>query len=71
MAMNGCPCGDNLAKGKPVCAECKGGWTAGYGTNPDIDPKDVKALPDEEMKKLYRSRSELIKKSKLEGGEKK
>ncbi len=64
MAMNGCPCGDNLAKGKPVCAECKGGWTAGFGMNPDIDAKDVKSLSDAEMKKMYKSRSELIKKSK-------
>ncbi len=71
LAMNGCPCGENLAKGKPVCGECKGGWTAGYGTMPDIDPKNVKALPDEEMKKMYKSRSELIKKSRLSGDEKK
>ncbi|HLF14764.1 MAG TPA: heavy metal-associated domain-containing protein [Bacteroidota bacterium] len=71
LAMNGCPCGDNLAKGKPVCNECKGGWTAGYGTMPDIDPKTVKALPDEEMKKMYKNRSDLIKKSRPSGEEKK
>ncbi len=70
MAMNGCPCGDNLAKGKPVCGECKGGWTAGFGIMPDIDPKDVKALPDADLKKMYKSRSELIKQSKPAGGKK-
>jgi hypothetical protein len=63
IALNGCVCGDNLAKGKPVCGECKGGWTAGYGMNPDIDPKDVKVLSDAEMKQMYKSRAELMKKS--------
>ena len=70
LSVNGCVCGDNLAKGKPVCGECKGGWTAGFGMNPDIDPKDVKALPDAELKQMYRSRSDLVKNSKLPGDKK-
>ncbi|HLB00871.1 MAG TPA: heavy-metal-associated domain-containing protein [Bacteroidota bacterium] len=63
MAENGCECGNNLAKGKPVCPECKGGWTAGFGTMPDIDPKDVKVMPDDQVKKMYQNRAELIKNS--------
>jgi len=63
LAENGCVCGNNLAKGKPVCPECKGGWMAGFGTMPDIDPKDVKVLPDEELKKMYQNRANVLKKS--------
>lgn len=71
MAVNGCPCGENLSKGKPVCGECKGGWTAGHGTMPDIDPKDVKTIPDADVKKMYESRAKLIKASKPAKEEKK
>lgn len=70
IAVNGCRCGENLAKGKPVCPECRGGWTAGHGTMPDIDPQDVKEMPAADLKKLYKSRSELIRNSKTTEGKK-
>lgn len=42
--MGGCPCGGNLMDGNPVCHECKGGWEAGGGKFPGINPADVKVM---------------------------
>lgn len=47
--MGGCPCGANLAEGKPVCHECKGGWDAGDGLFDNIKPEDVKTMPRGKM----------------------
>ncbi len=43
--MGGCPCGENVLEGEPVCHECKGGWEAGDGAFEDIDPEDVQVMP--------------------------
>lgn len=47
--MGGCPCGENLLNGNPVCHECKGGWDAGDGKFEDINPEDVKVMPRGKM----------------------
>ncbi|HEX9829564.1 MAG TPA: heavy metal-binding domain-containing protein [Bacteroidota bacterium] len=38
-----CPCYEDLKAGKPVCAECYGGWQRGEGKDQSIKPGDVKA----------------------------
>lgn len=43
--MGQCPCGKNVADGKPVCSECKGGWHAGDGAIPGVSADEVKTLP--------------------------
>ena len=43
--MGGCPCAENLAKGEPVCHECKGGWIAGDGALEGIEAEDVPVMP--------------------------
>lgn len=43
--MGQCPCGQNVAEGKPVCSECKGGWHAGDGAVPGVQPEKVRTLP--------------------------
>ncbi len=52
-----CPCALNLADGKPVCGTCAGGWAAGYGQVPDIDPATVKAISGETAKMMYGMRA--------------
>ncbi len=42
--MGACHCGMTIMKGM-VCSECKGGWDAGDGAIPGINPKHVKAMP--------------------------
>ena len=42
MAM--CPCGKNLAAGKPVCRECMGGWHVGEGRVQGVKAADVKGM---------------------------
>ncbi|MBM4169588.1 MAG: hypothetical protein FJ215_10615 [Ignavibacteria bacterium] len=53
-----CPCGDNLANGKPVCHECKGGWEAGYGSIEDVRAEDVKSLPADKAKMMYKMKAD-------------
>jgi ribonucleotide monophosphatase NagD (HAD superfamily) len=45
LKMGECPCATNLQKGMAVCNECKGGWHAGDGAIPGIDPDDVTTMP--------------------------
>ncbi len=47
MAM--CPCGKNLAAGKGVCRECKGGWDVGEGRVQGVKPEDVKGMSAKEV----------------------
>src|SRR5436190_12152957 len=42
MAM--CPCGKNLAAGKGVCRECKGGWDLGEGRVQGVTAANVKGM---------------------------
>ncbi len=39
-----CKCAANVAAGKGACGECQGGWLAGRGAIPGVDPKSVKLL---------------------------
>jgi hypothetical protein len=39
-----CPCGKNLAAGKGVCRECKGGWEVGEGRISGVNAADVKGM---------------------------
>lgn len=43
--MGGCPCGENVKDGNPVCHECKGGWAAGGGSVEGVEADDVKVMP--------------------------
>ncbi len=43
--MGMCPCGPNVAEGKPVCQECKGSWYAGDGAIEGLDPDDIEVMP--------------------------
>jgi hypothetical protein len=42
--MAACPCGKNLAAGKGVCRECKGGWSVGEGRISGVKPAQVKGM---------------------------
>ena len=42
--MPGCPCAGNLADGKMVCSECKGGWEAGDGAIDGVEAGDVHSM---------------------------
>ncbi len=53
LAVGKCPCGHNVAKGKPVCGTCAGGWAAGYGQIPDVDPAKVMAISGDMAKMMY------------------
>ncbi len=53
LAVGKCPCGHNVAKGKPVCGSCAGGWAAGYGQIPDVDPAKVKSISGKMAKMMY------------------
>lgn len=52
-----CPCGMNLAQGKPVCPECWGGWYAGKGALPGVEPgekmENIHVLPKSKMEMMY------------------
>jgi len=58
LTAGGCPCGDNLANGKPVCHECKGGWEAGYGAVEDTKAEDVKTLSQDKLKMMYKMKAD-------------
>ena len=53
LAVGKCPCGTNVAKGKPVCGTCAGGWAAGHGQVPDVDPAKVMAISGDMAKMMY------------------
>lgn len=53
MAM--CPCGKNLAAGKPVCRECKGGWEVGEGRVAGVNPADVKGMSTAQTMAMMKS----------------
>lgn len=57
LAAGKCPCGKNVAEGKPVCGTCAGGWAAGYGQIPDVDPAKVQALSGDMAKMMYGMRA--------------
>lgn len=42
--MGMCPCAGNIADDKPVCHECKGGWTGGGGGLDGVEADDVKVM---------------------------
>lgn len=52
-----CPCRMNLAKKQPVCPECWGGWYAGKGDMPEVDPGpnagNLRVLPKAKMQMMY------------------
>jgi hypothetical protein len=50
--MAACPCGKNLAAGKPVCRECKGGWEVGEGRVQGVKPADVKGMSAQDVMKM-------------------
>ncbi len=52
-----CPCGENVAKGMPVCGTCAGGWAAGYGQIADVDPAKVEAISGDMAKMMYNMRA--------------
>jgi hypothetical protein len=45
LKMGTCPCDDQLAAGKPVCNECKGGWYAGDGEAKGKTADEIKTFP--------------------------
>lgn len=57
LAVGKCPCGTNVAKGKPVCGTCAGGWAAGFGHVPDVDPAKVKSISGDMAKMMYNMRA--------------
>jgi hypothetical protein len=57
VSVGSCPCQNNLAAGKPVCHECKGGWHAGFGVVDGVKPEEVKTLPPEMNKMMYEARA--------------
>ena len=54
MAM--CPCGKNLAAGKPVCRECKGGWDVGEGRVQGVNAGDVKGMSAKDVMNMMQHR---------------
>jgi hypothetical protein len=60
VAMNSCTCSDDLKKDGAVCGECKGGWDAGHGSVPNINPADVKSYPAMKEKMGYDMRDNMM-----------
>ena len=52
--MGACPCGKNLAAGKGVCRECKGGWDLGEGRVQGVKPAEVKGMSAQDVMKMMR-----------------
>ncbi|HZO90180.1 MAG TPA: hypothetical protein VFB38_17765 [Chthonomonadaceae bacterium] len=52
MAM--CPCGKNLAAGKAVCRECKGGWDVGEGRIPGVNAAEVKGMSAQQVASMMK-----------------
>jgi hypothetical protein len=52
MAM--CPCGKNVAAGKAVCRECKGGWDVGEGRVQGVNAADVKGMSAAQMMQMMK-----------------
>ena len=50
LKMGECPCGMNVAQGKPVCNECKGGWYAGNGAIDGKTADQIMTMPRMKMK---------------------
>lgn len=60
IAMDMCPCGNNVTKGDPVCGECQGGWMSGYGAIEGIKAENVKMMPPDKMKMAYEMRAKMM-----------
>lgn len=60
IAADGCSCGASLAKNGPVCPECWGGWQAGQGMLPDVNPDKVQMLPKATLEKVYGMKAEKL-----------
>lgn len=61
MSAGMCPCGRNIAEGKPVCPECYGGQYAGHGKFEGIDLKeDLKFLPVSKLKMMYGMQAQAV-----------
>ena len=68
IAMNMCPCRDNLKKGDPVCGQCAGGWEAGFGDVEGVDASKVTRMSGDMLKmandmraKMYGAKKEMKK----------
>lgn len=59
IAMNMCPCRNNLKKGDPVCGECADGWSVGHGDLEGVDASTVKRMPHDMMKGAYDLRAKM------------
>jgi hypothetical protein len=57
IAVGKCTCNENLASGKPVCYDCKGGWVGGYGVIDGVNARDVQVTPPEMTKMMYDARA--------------
>jgi hypothetical protein len=62
-AADGCPCEANLKKGLAVCPECWGGWQAGQGQVPGVNPARIPLPAADLLKKLYDMKAEKLKKA--------
>lgn len=51
-----CPCGKNLAAGKPVCRECKGGWAVGEGRVQGVKAENVKGMSAGQVMKMMKEK---------------
>lgn len=71
IAMNMCPCGNNVVKGEPVCGECADGWSVGHGAIPDVDPAKVKREPHDMLKMGYDMKAKMYGEMKKEMKEEK
>ena len=59
ISMEECPCGHNLADGKPVCGECLGGWHGGVGEEHEyegVEADNVQLASDQMMEMMYSER---------------
>lgn len=70
LAADMCPCAKMLAKGGPVCPECWGGWVAGKGRLPNVDPAKVKVIPRSKLRMMYMMREKMLNAAKQDGGAK-
>lgn len=68
IAMNMCPCRENLKKGDAVCGECADGWSTGYGDVEGVDASKVKRMSGDMLKmandmraKMYGAKKEMKK----------
>ncbi len=59
IAMNMCPCRDNLKKGDAVCGECADGWSTGHGDVEGVDASTVKRMSGDMLKMATDMRAKM------------